>query len=541
MTANLSVSIVIVTVNRADSLDRTLQSLRQVRYENFEVLVVDGPSVDHTQEVVKRHANSIRPFINTVRNISGARNTGIAHAKGDIIVFIDDDAIPEPDWLDHLLAPYADPDVISVGGFIRDPTGYGYQCKYTLVDRYGNAQGYESAADFTVSSELLFSLTGTNFSTRREHLQSIGGYDEEYMLFLDETDVNIRMHDRGWTAVVVPEAEIHHKFEPGYVRQKSPVPRTMYPQLRSKAYFSVVHNRGRKPLVEVLAYLADYIEKEREWKRDLRRNGWADEATVNRLIDEVERGVEDGVYDAMRLPGPVGITPEYLAQGQASAFKPFPFALPAARRLRLCMLAPDGEGAVARGTRALAAEMARRGHEVTVLSPCLDDKPLIDFIDGVWTHRVPFVAPTDEEAKPFAPAPRPLLDYSWSLHREVLRIDGHRQFQVIIAPLADLQALVCLRKCEMPVVVNLRAFDPAQTTPAKQSEREMVREARHILANARGLEDCERALASAVDRSKTEVIADDAVGSAADAFERLCRNIVAVTSEGRKAAAKAAP
>ena len=243
----------------------------------------------------------------------------------------------------------------------------------------------------------------------------------------------------------------------------------------------------------------------------------------------------------MRLPGPVGITPEYLAQGQASAFKPFPFALPAARRLRLCMLAPDGEGAVARGTRALAAEMARRGHEVTVLSPCLDDKPLIDFIDGVWTHRVPFVAPTDEEAKPFAPAPRPLLDYSWSLHREVLRIDGHRQFQVIIAPLADLQALVCLRKCEMPVVVNLRAFDPAQTTPAKQSEREMVREARHILANARGLEDCERALASAVDRSKTEVIADDAVGSAADAFERLCRNIVAVTSEGRKAAAKAAP
>jgi glycosyltransferase involved in cell wall biosynthesis len=282
MKKRLSASIVIVTVNRADSLDRTLQSLRQLRYDNFEAIVVDGPSVDRTQEVIRKHADFIRPFVNTVRNISAARNTGIAHAKGDIVVFIDDDAIPEPDWLDLIMAPYADPDVVSVGGFIRDPTGYGFQCKYTLVDRYGDARVYENASDFTLSDECLFSLTGTNFSTRRQHLLSIGGFDEEYVAFLDETDVNIRMVDRGWTAVVVPQAEIHHKFEPGYTRQKSPTPRTMYPQLRSKAYFCVVHNRGRKPLGDILGYLAGYVEREREWKRDLHRNGWADMATVER-------------------------------------------------------------------------------------------------------------------------------------------------------------------------------------------------------------------------------------------------------------------
>ena len=49
--ASLSASLVIVTLDRAESLDRTLTSLRQIRYDNFETLVVNGPSRDHTGQV----------------------------------------------------------------------------------------------------------------------------------------------------------------------------------------------------------------------------------------------------------------------------------------------------------------------------------------------------------------------------------------------------------------------------------------------------------------------------------------------------------
>ncbi len=223
MASPLSASIVIVTFNRADSLDRTLGSLHQLRYRNFEVLVVDGPSTDHTRAVVAKHAPFVRSFSHKLSNISISRNIGIAHARGDIVVFIDDDAIPEPDWLDNLLAAYADPQIAAVGGFIRDAAGFDYQSRYTVCDRYGDARQFRAPSEFTLGDETFLSLTGTNFSARREKLIAIGGFDEEYIWFLDETDVNLRMHDRGWKFAVAPDAEIHHKYEAGLTRAISNV------------------------------------------------------------------------------------------------------------------------------------------------------------------------------------------------------------------------------------------------------------------------------------------------------------------------------
>jgi glycogen(starch) synthase len=227
MPAKLSASIIIVTVNRADSLDRTLTSLNQLRYDHFEVLVVNGPSSDHTAQVIARYAHKLRAYQTDQANISVSRNIGLAHARGDIAIFIDDDAVPEPDWLEALLQPYADPNVATVGGFIRDAFGFDYQARYTVCDRFGDARQFAGADEFTLDGESFLSLTGTNFSARREALLAIGGFDEEYIWFLDETDVNLRMHDRGLKFAVAAGAEIHHKYEAGLTRTRSAAPRTM--------------------------------------------------------------------------------------------------------------------------------------------------------------------------------------------------------------------------------------------------------------------------------------------------------------------------
>ena len=424
------------------------------------------------------------------------------------------------------MQPYADPEIATVGGFIRDAFGFDYQARYTVCDRFGDVRQFAGAEDFTLEGESFLSLTGTNFSARREALMAIGGFDEEYVWFLDETDANLRMHDRGFKFAVAPGAEIHHKYEAGVTRSGSAAPRTMYPQMRSKAYFCVRHNLGRRRLLDILAYLADYIARERAWKRDL--IGAADAATVARLIDEVERGAEDGVADALRLPAPKALRPALLTAAQSDAFLPFPLRLAAAQRLRVCLFSreypPQGHGGIGQWVREVAVGLAQRGHEVTVIARALEGPQRIDFADGVWVHRIAPAAISEAEAADFAPAPASLTAYSVALRREVERIDGHRRFDLISGPIADLEPMASLRFTHLPVILSLHTtyklslphkpdwlsnpdYLARHVEPAIAREGQMIDEAAHILANSAAIvDDIEAAHGLKIARAKVEII-----------------------------------
>ncbi len=397
----------------------------------------------------------------------------------------------------------------------------------TVCDRYGEARHYAGAPEVETDDESFLSPTGTNFSARRENLLALGGFDEAYVWFLDETDVCIRMHDRGWKIAFQPDAEIHHKSEPGLTRSRSPAPRTMYPQMRSKAYFCVRHNLGRKRLADIVAYLADYIGRERGWKRDLVQFGVAP-GVIAGLIEEIERGARDGVAEAMRRPAPVSLSPKLTAAARGDAFKRYPLKLPAARRLRIGMLSreypPQGHGGIGQWTREVAVGLAARGHEVTVIARALDGAPGIDFVEGVWVHRIDAADITAEEAQAFAPAPPALTAYSLALHREIERIDARRGFDLISGPIADLEPMASLALSAKPVVVSLHTtyrlslphkpewlanadYLARHVEPAIACENRLIAQAPHVLANSRAiLADIEATHGLVIDRARVETV-----------------------------------
>src|SRR4051794_25741999 len=116
--APLDATIIICayTLDRWPELSAGLEALRnQTRRARQVVLVVDG----NDDLLARAHASF--PEVTVVPNhhgpgASGGRNTGHDLAEGSILVFLDDDAIPEPDWLEHLLAPLADERVLGTGG-----------------------------------------------------------------------------------------------------------------------------------------------------------------------------------------------------------------------------------------------------------------------------------------------------------------------------------------------------------------------------------------------------------------------------------------
>ena len=112
--SNPSFSIVINTINRGAFLKETLRSFRWLKYAgDFEVITVNGPSTDNSDEVIRSWLPAIRAARCEVANLSVSRNIGICMAQGDIVVFIDDDAIPSRDWLERLVAAYRDPAVMA--------------------------------------------------------------------------------------------------------------------------------------------------------------------------------------------------------------------------------------------------------------------------------------------------------------------------------------------------------------------------------------------------------------------------------------------
>ena len=101
-------SIIVCTVDRLTDLEECLKSLRPFRAAVAEIIVVNnGPHLAAVEEIAQRHG--ARVVTEPQRGVSRARNAGIRAATGNILAFLDDDSVADPNWLPLLLAPFPRP------------------------------------------------------------------------------------------------------------------------------------------------------------------------------------------------------------------------------------------------------------------------------------------------------------------------------------------------------------------------------------------------------------------------------------------------
>lgn len=118
MMSKPEVSVLVPTYKRAHLIGYALEGLEKQTYSNFEVLIILKPSEDGTENVVEKYKKTLN--IRLIRQKEGyvadALNLGLEHAEGNIIAFLDDDAIPFPDWLENHVKIYAESKVGGVAG-----------------------------------------------------------------------------------------------------------------------------------------------------------------------------------------------------------------------------------------------------------------------------------------------------------------------------------------------------------------------------------------------------------------------------------------
>jgi glycosyltransferase involved in cell wall biosynthesis/GT2 family glycosyltransferase len=384
------VSVVISTYNRATSLAQTLAALQWQRHRDFEVVVVDGPSDDRTAEVLAGWGDAIRVLRTDDRNLSRSRNIGLAAAAGEIVAFIDDDAIPESRWLEDLVALYAD-DVDGVGGLVLDHTGVHAQYTYSVCDRIGRTTfDVLPTADRRrdVDDEHFVYLQGTNMSFRRSALARIGGFDEEIEYNYDEVEVALRLAESGAHLRTTDGAVVHHKFLPSHQRGEKGLFTDPFLPIKNRVYFALSNGTGHLPLATILGDLAAYRDGLVGFAESCEADGRFDVRTATHFYERLDAGFELGMERGLRAQRQSVEIPD----AREDDFRPFPRIVPETDRMTVCFVSldypPARVGGVARYTADLARDLAHRGHDVHVVTR--DDGPdRLDLEDGVWVHRVP--------------------------------------------------------------------------------------------------------------------------------------------------------
>jgi glycosyltransferase involved in cell wall biosynthesis len=218
-------------MDRWDDIMAGMHALAQQTVSPLETILV----VDHNDLLLAR-ARDTFPDVRVMENprtggASGARNTGIAHAKGSIIAFVDDDARPEQDWIEHLLSAYDAPSVMAVGG-VASPVWPSRRPDH-LPPELDWIVGCTYRGQATVRTDVR-NLWGCNMSVRREAFDRVGTFDEEIgrigliPIGCEETELCIRIHQQvpGARVVFEPRALVHHRVTPlrttwAYLRTRS--------------------------------------------------------------------------------------------------------------------------------------------------------------------------------------------------------------------------------------------------------------------------------------------------------------------------------
>lgn len=207
------VSVVVCTYNRRDPVEKTLIALREQTYPCFEVIVVNGPSTDGTADVLAQFADSARLLDCPQASVGHARNLGMQHAAGDIIAFIDDDAIPPTDWLAHMTKPFRDNRISSVGGPVWDVPLDRFDWKVCTSTRLGVVEVDSPAPIGTyqgIGADPFPYFAGCNVGHRRTALQEVGGCNTALPYVYDDTELCCQLNDVGYRFAYVEELQVSH-------------------------------------------------------------------------------------------------------------------------------------------------------------------------------------------------------------------------------------------------------------------------------------------------------------------------------------------
>jgi GT2 family glycosyltransferase len=261
------VSVVVATHQRRQLLARLVAAVEAQQLDApYELVVVDDASSDGTWAELERLARQSPVPLTPLRlernaGPATARNAGWRRARAPLIAFTDDDCVPQPGWLDALVAALADAELVQ-GATLPAPEQVGNHGPFSRTLEVRAENGYYQTC---------------NMGYRRELLEALGGFDERFRHPAGEdTDLAWRARERGARTAFAADAVVHHDVRPSsftvHLRdlwrwEGVVLTLRLHPQLRSHIHRRWWLRRSHPPAVLAVAGVVAAAGGRRPWVR----------------------------------------------------------------------------------------------------------------------------------------------------------------------------------------------------------------------------------------------------------------------------------
>lgn len=216
-------SIIIVNFNAKEFLKNCLNSILRNSFDNYEIIVVDNGSTDGSLQLVREEFRNQPEKIKAIalsRNLgpAAARNSGARVARGEYLGFLDNDTEVDKDWICAALRCFERSEKIAA-----------IQCKLLFLfekDRIDYAGEFLSNLGFLVAAiehgavdrgqnnfaEKILAAKSAGMFIKKSVFEQVGGFDEDYFIFMEETDLGWRCWLAGFEVVFCPDSVVYHYF-----------------------------------------------------------------------------------------------------------------------------------------------------------------------------------------------------------------------------------------------------------------------------------------------------------------------------------------
>lgn len=211
MTENLNVplvSIIIINYNGKSYLEKCLESIKKIKYDNLEIIVVDNNSTDGTMEFLAQNYPSIIT-LKLDKNYGFAKPNNVAAkiAKGDFLLFLNNDTEVTPNFLTELVQVLVGNDQIGIcQSLLLKPNGE-IDSSGDFIDTIGVVYNSKEPID---KIREISSARGASMIIRKELFLDLGGFDEQFFVSFEDVDLGWRTWIKGYKVVINPKSVVYH-------------------------------------------------------------------------------------------------------------------------------------------------------------------------------------------------------------------------------------------------------------------------------------------------------------------------------------------
>ena len=202
------VSIIIINLNGKVLLQKCLESLFKIEYDNFEVILVDNNSKDYTIEfVMKNYPTVIIKKLFENKGFAEPNNIASKMAKGKYLLFLNNDTVVTKNFLKEMVQELESNSKIAIVQSLLLKSHDEIDSSGDFIDDIGIS--YSSKKDIKISREI-FSAKGASMIIRKNIFEKLGGFDEHFFFSFEDVDLSWRARLLGYKVVVIPKSIVFH-------------------------------------------------------------------------------------------------------------------------------------------------------------------------------------------------------------------------------------------------------------------------------------------------------------------------------------------